>query len=316
MPSTITHEYFYRDVYNHSSNNFKKMYSKDFYNSYSVSGQGHDALFFHNFWNIPDFYIRKKIILNLENNNFRKLCVDYIEQIFKNELQFSKDTKLILYGYILHHILDSYAHPYINYETTIENLHEEVESYLDQWMIKKREKSNPYKYPVHKIIPSLPSVSKETIKVISNSFESVYDLENFGKIYINSLKQVKLFLRLFRYDFTGIKKLGYNIIDTTHLFNLTFSWLSYRTKYIDFQKYLNEEHREWGNPIDEKIISTESFIDLYCDALEEGSKIISNLEEAIVNNATTQEIREIIPNKSAVHGLECGRSMTFNNLRR
>ena len=126
---------------------------------------------------------------------------------------------------------------------------------------------------------------------------------------------MRLFLRLFRYDITGIKKLGYNIIDHTHITDITFSWLSYKTKYPNYEYYLNEEKRAWINPIDKDKISTDSFMDLYYLAIYEAAEIISRLEESIKDQATEEEIKSIIPDTSAVHGLECGRSLKFTNLK-
>lgn len=315
MPSTITHEFHYRDVYEQTSKQFQKSYPLETYQSFSVGAQGHDALFFYNFWDIPGFMARREKVLELENNNFRDLCAEYVNSIHKNGQRESQDVKLLLYGYILHHILDSYEHPYIIYRTEKEKMHEPVESFIDEYMIQERTNLNPHNFPVHTLIQKLPPISDETKIIISEAFGKIYGLKNFGDIYIHALRQVRLFLRLFRYDPTGIKKHGYNIIDSTHLFNLTFAWLSYKTQYDDFEKYLNESKEEWSNPIDATITSTETFMELYEVAVKEGARIISELETAIMDQAPLEDIMNIVPDRSAVHGLECGKTMNFTNLK-
>ena len=65
MPSTLTHEYFYRDVYHNTNKNFKKTYNEHTYRNFSVGSQGHDALFFYNFWNLPKFMERRNIAIEI-----------------------------------------------------------------------------------------------------------------------------------------------------------------------------------------------------------------------------------------------------------
>ncbi len=305
MPSTITHEYYYRDVYGKTHRNFKKIYGMDDYRRYSSGAQGHDALFFSDFWKLYEFNTKRDKAIFIQDHKFQNLCLKLIQNIEERNLKDSKEIKLLLYGYMLHHILDAYMHPYIIYQTEFSGLHEEFESYLDLCILKSKENKNPSLYPVHKLIPKLPNVQKDSIDVISDSFESIYGYKDFGNTYINALKQIPLFLGLFRYDPTGIKNIGYSIIDKVGLVSINFSWLSYKHKYIDFAKYLNEEHNVWINPVDDKIESCLSVRELYELALEEGARIISELDVAIQDNAKCDELKLIIPNISAIHGQKC-----------
>ena len=105
MPGTVTHEYFYRDVYSQTSNNFKKKFPLEEYRKYSVGAQGHDALFFYNFWDLPGFMKRRDIVLNIGNNKFQDLCSEYIKVIIELNQKNSNESELLLYGYIMHHLL-------------------------------------------------------------------------------------------------------------------------------------------------------------------------------------------------------------------
>lgn len=315
MPSTITHEYHYRDVYDKTSETFKKTYDFEFYMKYSVVAQGHDAMFFSKFWEIHRLKKRKDILLRLGNENFKELCVEIIRLIREKDALNSKEIKLILYGYIIHHILDSVAHPYIIYCFEKEDLHADGESSIDKLMIGIKEGQKPNTFPVHRLIKKMPDASMQTKEIISEAFKNIYGIDNFGNTYISALRNVPIFLRLFRYDPTGIKKFGYNIIDSTHLFNQRFSWLSYKLEYDSNVDYLNQQKKLWINPIDSKIQSTSSFLELYDLAVDEAAKIISSLEEAIINNVPLKEINKIIPNVSSLHGLECGKKLIYTNLK-
>lgn len=46
------------------------------------------------------------------------------------------------------------------------------------------------------------------------------------------------------------------------------------------------------------------------------AEIISNSEEAINNKATSKELKNIIPNTSAMHGLKCDLNLPFKILKK
>lgn len=231
-------------------------------------------------------------------------------------LEESVELKLMLYGFIMHHILDSIVHPYVIYETESSGLHEALESYIDQWMIEKKEGSNPRKYPVHKMIPTLPEVDKSTIQVINEAFLHVYHYQNFGSNYIKALHQINPFLYLFRYDPVGIKKLGYRVVDQIYPTKSKYFWLSYDNRFEGYSKYLNEEHQLWLNPVNSDFVSKESFSELYEKAILESARILSNIEETIENEASLDDFEKIIPDVSAFHGQKCNQDLKFKYLRR
>lgn len=314
MPSTITHCYHHRDVYDICSSSFKYQYPEEFYHLHSVFAQGHDALFFSNFWKLCEFNKKRNQAIYLQDHKFQDFCVEFASLIKDYGLEDAKSLKLLLYGYIMHHILDSYVHPYIIYETGTSGMHELVESYIDKYMMEKREGKDSGKYKVHKMMAKPPRLEGCELKLVNEAFFNTYGFENFGKTYIDALNQVNLFLRLFRYDPTGIKDWGYRLIDKANLTSLRFSFLSYNHDYSGFEYYLNEELRKWFNPCDENITSISSFFELYWNAVEDAAKIISELEIAINDKGSTTEIRDIVPNVSAIHGLSCDLELSFKTL--
>lgn len=319
MPSTITHEYHYRDMYNLTKKEFKKIYDYDIYQQYSVFAQGHDALFFSNFWEIHKFMKKREMAIYLQDHKFQEFCSEFAELIIKRGLNDNKEIKLLLYGYIAHHILDSYIHPYIIYETeAVLGKHELVESYIDKYFIEERENKDANTYPIHKMIPKLPHIDKSIINTIDDVFYNVYGYENFGKNYIDALKQVRTFLYLFRYDRLKIKDLGYRLIDKLDLISLKFSFLSYGHVYEDLEDIFNVEKNIWYNPCiaDKGSLSNDSLFELYEMATKEAADIISNLEIAINDNSNKLQLKGIIPNVSAIHGLECDLNLSFKTLKK
>lgn len=316
MPSTITHEYYYRDVYDCTNDTFKIVFDKETYRKYSLFAQGHDALLFLNFWNLFQQRRNSDKAAYIQDHDFQKICLELIRLIRAYGLEKSMELKFMLYGFIMHHVLDSIVHPYIIYETEEFGLHEAVESYIDSWMLEKKEGCNPKKYPVYKMIPNLPEVESSTIQVINEAFFNVYHFQNFGSNYIRALHQVNLFLYLFRYDPMGIKNFGYHIVDQIYPTDLKYFWLSYHNQFEGYSKYLNDEHQIWMNPVDSSIVSTESFSELYERAILESARILSNMEEAIENDASLDDFRRIIPDVSAIHGKKCNQDLKLKYLSR
>lgn len=318
MPSTITHDYHYKYIYNFTSSDFKNIYSQEIYNEHSIFAQGHDALFFSDFWKLHKFNQKRNKALYLQDHLFQELCINFTDLLKTYELKDSKTLKLLLYGYIAHHILDSYVHPYIIYETEINGMHEKVETYFDKYMILQREKKCPNNYKIYKMISNPPKLMEQEMELTNEAFLNTYGFEQFGQTYIDALNQVNLFLRLFRYDPTGIKNLCYCLIDKINPTNVNLSFLSYNHNDRDLSQYLNNEHHLWFNPSEPsaKITSTNSFVELYELATKKTAEIISCLEEAINDNATHNEIQKIVPNVSAVHGLECDLNLPFKTLKK
>ena len=316
MPSTITHEYYYRDVYARTNDTFQNAFDMETYRKYSLFAQGHDALLFLNFWNLFQQRRNFKKLFYIQDHDFQRICFALIHLIRVYGLEESIELKLMLHGFIMHHILDSIVHPYIIYETEHFGLHEAVESYIDWWMIEKKEESNPRKYPVHKIIPSLPEIDKSTIRVINEAFFHVYHYQNFGSDYIKALHQVNPFLYLFRFDPMGIKNVGYHIVDQIYPTDSKYFWLSYHNQFEGYSKYLNDEHRIWMNPVDSSIVSAESFSELYERAILESARILSDVEEAIENDASLDDFKKIIPDVSAIHGQKCNQDLKIMYIKR
>lgn len=314
MPSTITHEYHYRDTYAKTTKNFKDTYPYKFYSQYSLGAQGHDAYLFLDFWNPFIFKKNRDEQALLFDEHFQDLIVNLSRAIIEKGKTRDKEVKLILYGYIMHHILDAYLHPYIDYESEREFLHPALESYFDEYMMEKRENKSSNKCKPHKLIPPLPEISDSTKDILSTVFKDTYGIVDFGHHYIRALKQIRTFLMLFRYDPVGLKKTGYKLIDRFHISKDSFYWLSYANRYDSFEIYLNNSHSLWLNPKD-GTPNTTSFEELYESAVRASAETISSLEELIVNRASDIEIKNAVPRISADPKIENGRHIELAYLK-
>ena len=147
MAGTYTHFKFMKDLEKKISFNKDK-------DLFLVAGQGHDLLFFIKLRELKCFGKRNEIVRTIASRNFRNLVIKWQEKIIDTK---DKDLEILLYGYIAHHVLDSYIHPWLNnkcncyFDKLNKNTwknngrHETLESMLDYLIL------NPYKFKIPKI---------------------------------------------------------------------------------------------------------------------------------------------------------------------
>ena len=223
MPSSVTHNYFCIDVLNKCNNSVKNKLKKHT-NYFTVFGQGPDPYFFY------DFHLTKrskevyKINKAMQHTRINKHFSKLINYINDNGYYSNAQVMSYLYGQICHFVLDTTLHPYIIYSTGIYNednpetfkyngLHEEMEYYIDCYLISRREKIHPKKYKVYKEIFNIGKFNNELTLCIDNVIKDVYGFDNASKIYYKSIMDMKKFYYIFNYDRLGIKKTVYSIMD-------------------------------------------------------------------------------------------------------
>lgn len=319
MPATVTHAFFTIDVYNKLRKG-KIIDSKDL-NKLKMFGQSTDSMMFYNIESLNkgkklrDFQYLFHTCKSQEF--FVKLC-NYIKN---NDLQDNSEVISFLYGFICHYVLDSTVHPYIIYKTGVmdkdnkntykyNNLHSYMETFIDNVMIRQKTKDNPYSFRLDKFCFDTKSFSKELDNLIDNVFKDVFNINNMSKIYFKSLKQMKRFLKRYRYDKYGIKINCYRIIDLfTYKNTFKFKSLSYHyhTSYSDY--FLNTNHLIWYNPVNINLSSHSSFFDLYDKAILEACSIIMDVNKYF--EGIDIDLEKVFTNKSYLSGLDCSIPLNY-----
>jgi len=315
MPSTVTHTYFMRDVYNKLDNNVK---NKIILEDAKTFAQGPDIFYFYNmcFGKKSNKYRNKGSYI--QKNNINLYFENMINYIIDNNLQNNNQCLSFLYGAIAHFVLDSTVHPFVIYKTGIfrkedvnsykySGLHQEMEYYLDAYLIFQNEKKEAKDFKMYKYILNNNKLSKETLNLIGNVIYDTYKFKDMDKIYEKCIRDMKRFFKLFNYDHFGIKKLGYSFIDfiTPKRFirKKKFSfYLTHNSK----KRYLNLEKNEWYHPMDKNETYNYSFIELYVIALEKACNIINEVNKLIDSNEVTSEkIDKLFNDTSYTTGKRC-----------
>lgn len=311
MPATIAHSVFAKDVFDILPEDISKCLDV---NKCKMYGQSIDAMKFYNMFSI----FSGKKIRNLQEyfhkTQTQEFFINLLSYMRDNNIK-DKDTCSFLIGFICHYALDSTLHPYIIYKTGMfdkrypdtykyNNVHAFMETFIDNDIVRRRFKINPYKFKLNKYCFDISPFSNNLNKTIDYSFYNTFKIRGISKVYYKSLKDMKLALWLFRKDRFGIKKFFYKLLDTfTSKRCFRFEAISYHYPLEDVHNYLNSNHQIWRNPTTYDMTSNESFVDLYLKAIK-FAKVLSCASFDYLNGKDI-DLEQIFDNTSYVTGLEC-----------
>lgn len=315
MAGTITHAYFGLDLYDKLSIRSKELLV-DYKEDLKFFAQNTDVLFFYNITNfkkgkkIREFGYRSQKIKTYE---FFSTLINYIKY---NDHQYNPQVMAYLYGMLSHYVLDSTVHPFIIYKTgnfnkkdketyKYNHLHNEMESYFDNYLLTIREGMNPHKFKCYQFCFNVDSFDKELIEVMDFTYQEVFHIHNFHEYYFKAMKQMKFFYRVFRYDPIGYKKAFYGLVDFVSPKSfLRKVPLSYHISKKGKKAFLNLEHKRWYNPTDKRTKSNESILELYTKALGKTSHMIQEINQYLYYDKKIN-LKKVIGNLSYETGKDC-----------
>lgn len=312
MPATIVHSYFAKDLFDILPEGIKKDIDED---RLRMFAQGTDSLMFYNLFSILPGKKVRNIMQEFHTTKTKSYFLNLINYIKRNDLITDSDICSYLIGNICHYALDSTVHPFVIYKTGIfdkkvkstykyNNVHDFMETFLDNDMISRREDISPYHFKLGKFCFSFGKLSYELSRCIDYSFETTYGYKNMGKKYYKSLKQMRNALVVFRRDPIGVKKFFYKLVDTfTPRSMYKFEAISYHYPLDDRHNYLNLDHKMWRHPMEYNNTSKESFLDLYLRALKLAKVLTCATFDYI--NGKNIELDKIFINTSYYSGLDC-----------
>lgn len=315
MASSLTHAYFILDVYERLGMNSKELLidSKELL---KTSAQSMDVLFFYNLTNFKKgkkmrdfghFFHRHKTF------EFLETLINYIKY---NGFQYDPEVIAFLYGMVSHYILDSTIHPYVVYRTgyfdkdnketyKYNQLHGEMESYFDDYLVMIRENMKPWKFKCHDFCFNVEKIGDGLKEVMDFTYREVWNIDHFHTYYLTSIRQMKFFYRVFRYDPFGFKRKFYQLVDFVCPKSLLRKVpLSYRMKMQENKWFLNLEHKRWYNPTDKRTTSTESLLEIYTSSLDHCVKTIREINQFLYYDKKIN-LKKLLQNNSYITGKDC-----------
>lgn len=279
---------------------------------YHTFAQSHDYLFYYKFGkNIKEI---NAIGLEAHHKNTQDYLINIIREIKNKKQERNPELLAYLYGSITHYVLDSTCHPYIFYKTGVYRKkepdtrkyfggHNQIEKDLDAIYYKKYTGKDYNLCNVTKEIIRKPRFSNLLIKTLNDVYEETYNKKNIGYYYQKGVNNAKITYNIIINDRFGIKKILYRILD--FIINKNKSYISTYSTYIKKPNlnYLNLDKKEWNNPSNPKIKSTQSFEDLYNQSINKTIKIIKEVNKVLYEDKKIKDILKYIPDLDYSTGL-------------
>lgn len=312
MAGAIVHKEFFKECITKAN-----LHNVDDTNNMNIFAQGHDLLLYISPLN---FKRNRNISLILSNYKFKEFVYIYLKTAFENGVIYQdKSIRSFLYGYISHHILDSYFHPFImqyafDYlplkRTTW--LHGEIETLYDTWFIVEKLGVIPKNYKIYEDFRYRGMISETLISTIDTSIYKTYKIKNCDKLFKKAFYSNSDYIRLYRYDPRGMKKKL--AIITNPIFKLgADKFFCNENELSKLEKYMNNNHLEWLN-IWNNTKYNDSFYDIYSKAIHDTTHSINQIEIILEkHNIDKIIIDNILPDRSAITGTKCGMKLPFIN---
>ena len=311
MPSTATHAFFAKDVYDILP---EKLCEKLDVEKSKMYGQSVDSLKFYNLFSLAPGKKIRDFQSTFHDNQTQEFFLNLLKYMKDKDTK-DKDTYSYLFGMICHYALDSTLHPYIVYRTGIfdknrpstykyNNVHTFMENFIDNDMIRRRTNTNPYFFDFSEFCFDISPFSEDLAETIDYAFYNTFQISEMSKIYYKSLKQMDFAIKVFRRDPYGIKKFFYKLVDSfTSRRCFRFEAISYHYPLEDRHNFLNSNHSTWRNPCIYDATSKESFVDLYLKAIKFAKVLMCASCDYL--EGKNIDLEKVFDNKSYVTGIDC-----------
>lgn len=272
--------------------------------------QGPDFLFYHRFW---PWYQQKEGPL-LGDKMHHQHCGSFLLDMIDYVKEQGCPPELVAYvsGFISHHLLDRTTHPYIIYHSGSGKPHSKCEIIIDTLLIKKWKGKDAWRHPVYPQIHVGPSLPASVVQLYQKLLPRYYPdhAEGIsGNLIKDSYRDMIRALR-FLYDPSGIKN---------KFLSSMMSWYSYQKKIPEGIDFLNESKKVWRHPVLDTE-SRESFLELFQQAVEEGSEVMDSLfkywygDDRDDPDQLRSKLKSQIGNMNYDFGLDCSKTWVIKHV--
>lgn len=319
MPGPMVHQIFYRQL--KARLGHKTVGGLPGYDSFSVFAQGHDLPIYHDFYKAAPKRLYRNIELSrrLQEEQFPQFVAAYLAAARDLGLLGEQSVRLFIGpGYVAHHILDAYVHPFLIYRagdhirdpSNATWMHGIAENLLDIHVMEAAGMADYRTAPVYREFAFRREQADAGLRaVLDRSIREVYGFSGGGALFCRAMPQVRAYIRLCKYDPTGVKRLLFDLLDPLLKGTASFS---YHRNAALARPFLNEDHGQWRNPMDGERRSRASFGELYDAALEESARIVERLDAMCRGGRVSrEEVLSAVPDIASTHGLACGRPLVI-----
>ncbi|MBQ0065835.1 MAG: zinc dependent phospholipase C family protein [Firmicutes bacterium] len=291
MPNIITHILFARDMKDRVEESLRTRIENN-QQLFEIGSNGPDFCFFYG--TDPRKHEEKLPISKIGTdmhkgnvNDFYRSCLESIRA--QKDEQIKEDMTVYVWGHLCHWALDSTTHPYVMYRTGDTNVgnaswwHHRFESCLDAILLKLKTGLTTKDFKAKEIC----DVSKEKARAICRIYipfiHNVFGIQEVKAHHLYQSLQDWYFIQNVLYDAKGMKHKVVSNIEKVFGVEHALSGLLVPHEPIDDYDILNLNHDTWLHPADASIVSTDSMLDLFDQALNKAENVIRLFNKALEN---------------------------------
>jgi len=322
MPGFLTHYIAGQAVFNSTNPEIHDIIKKS-EKLYNLGAQGPDIFFYY----LPGIIRKRSRNLGGEmHKNDLGLFIARMAHYAKNIampkcgktdcLAAAKTKQELIFAYtaglIMHYVVDVHAHPYVYAKVYKEGAsdiknstdHRLFETAIDVAMLKLVSGKKPADYSQWELIRASRDQMRVAAKAMSHSLKLVYDRTVTTKEVVQAMRHMIQLTRVLR-SRDGRRKKWAAIVEGLTIGEPLFSSLVHAQEMDNSTDYLNEKKEPWQAPWETATECTDSFIERFKSATEEGLDIINSLYQYVYGNLSLQELGNILGNRSLQTGCPC-----------
>ena len=309
MPGFITHYICGQAAYNAADTEIQKMIKphRQFYN---IGTQGPDIFFYY----LPGFL--KKQVRNIGIKMHKEHFHDFISHMIDtmNSERLPDDARSLLFAYIsgflTHYSLDATAHPYVYSQTGMRKKgdkakaikytfnHRKFETAIDMLMLELMSSKKPSDHKLWELIKVDYSPAQVVASAMSASIYYAYGRDISPKDIYKAMVYMVNITRVIQ-SRTAKHKRFMELIENLTIGEHLFSNIVNMQSGVD---YMNINKTPWHLPgVEEK---TESFVELYHEALEGSVNMINTLLKHIKGEVSREKLFLTLGDRSLATGVE------------
>ena len=275
---------------------------------YNLGTQGPDIFFYY----IPGAVRQRSCGIGgyMHRNNLGL----FLAQLAREAKEASEKDVIFAYaaGFIMHYLVDSHTHPYVYAKTEksgapkIKNStdHHKFEAAIDIAMLEIFSGKKPANYKLWKLIDANAAHITTASAATSEAIRTVYNRQVSAKDVRKAMRYMIQIVRLIQ-SRNGRRKKLMGLAESLILGHPLNASIIHDQNIDSSIDYLNEKRQPWRPPWQD-MTSTDSFLDRYQAAVDEGLQIVQVLHDYVYVSLPIETLQKKLGNRSLKTGLECG----------
>lgn len=277
---------------------------------YNIGTQGPDIFFYY----MPG-HLRKRT-RGLGTQMHQQDLGLFLAEMAKMAKDAQKKERNIIFsytaGFVMHYALDANAHPYVYAMTHNHNApkiknsadHRKFETAIDVAMLNLLSGEKPAEYNQWELIAATRNHMSVASTAISNVLYNVYNRDVPSNIVHRAMNFMIHITRVLQ-SRKGRRKQWMELVENMTIKEPLYSSMVHPQD-IDDYDYLNTKKTSWHAPWeDDNESHTDSFVERYHTAIEEGAKMIEFMHAYVYSDVNLKELAEELGNRSLKTGMPC-----------